>query len=92
MLGEVDGCIAVLGIGRNWGEDDGFVLVRRSIEAMTLAVGFECQTEHMNGWLSWLDVCFQGLERFDPDGYLFMTEAFGIIRYWWRSGACRIAE
>lgn len=46
---------------------------------MALAVGFKCQTEHMNGWLSWLDVCLQGLERFDPDGYLFMTEAFGIV-------------
>ena len=84
VLGEVDGGIAVLGIGCDWGENDGFVLVRRGIEAMTFAVGLKCQTEHVNRWLSWLDVCFQGFERFDPDGYLLMTEAFGIVRYWRR--------
>ena len=79
MLGKVDCCIAVLGIGCDRGENYGFVLVRRSIDAMTLAVGLKCQTEHVNGWFSWLDVCCQGFERFDDDGYLFMTEAFGIV-------------
>ena len=59
MFGKVNGCIAVLGIGCDWGENDGLVLVRRCVETMTLAVGFKYQTEHVNGWLSWLDVCFQ---------------------------------
>lgn len=84
VSGKVDGGIAVPGIGCGWCEKDGFVLVRRSIDAMTLAVDFKCQTEHVNGRLGRLDVCFQGFERFDPDGHLFMTEAFGIVGYLWR--------
>lgn len=79
VLGEVDCCVAVAGVGGDWGENDGFIFLRRGVEAMPFAVSFERETEHMDRWLSRLDVCCQGLERLDSDGDLFMTKAFRVV-------------